>query len=253
MPLNSRNPLVNTLWRLGLSDEAWDHWRSDNDPATQRPPSEQLVEGRLRLAIDDPWTALGRLWRQAFAGAHQAAISRSSWSKRNRPFFSGMNFCISQESTASAGTTPGSDETGIPFHTNGELGCGRQGLMQLMPATADELAGRTLEQKELNDPAFNIELGATYLRQLLKIWQNNPLLAIASYNAGPGAVNGWLTDELNHSPELWVERIPYPETRYYTKKVMDNVLRYSAKYPNRCEQPGSRDQVSDPDSSEQDG
>ena len=51
------------------------------------------------------------------------------------------------------------------------------------------------------------------------------MLAIASYNAGPGTKAGETTSST--PPELWVERIPYPETRYYTKKVMDNLLRYA--------------------------
>ena len=65
-------------------------------------------------------------------------------------------------------------------------------------------------------------------------------------------MNGWRTDELIHSPELWVERIPYPETRYYTKKVMDNVLRYSDQQFDRCEQPGSGNQMPEPDPAQQD-
>ena len=116
---------------------------------------------------------------------------------------------------------------------------GAAGLMQLMPATAAELAGRPLEVRELDDPELNITLGAAYLKQLLEQWQGHPLLAIASYNAGPGTVEGWRNDELDTAPELWVERIPYPETRYYTKKVMDNLLRYADLSSGVCEQNGA--------------
>ena len=116
---------------------------------------------------------------------------------------------------------------------------GAAGLMQLMPATAAELAGRALQPEELNEPDLNIRLGASYLKQLLQQWQGHPLLAIASYNAGPGAVAGWRNDELNTAPELWVERIPYPETRYYTKKVMDNLLRYADQSSGVCKQDGA--------------
>ena len=253
-PLNSRNPMVNTLWRLGLTDEAWDHWRSGNDPAAQRSPAEQLVEGRLRLAIDDPWTALGRLWRLSLRWRTPSCDQQIQLQRAQSPIFFRDAFLASASSQRlRPELLLGLTKQESRFSPTVSSVVGARGLMQLMPATADEVAGRMLEPNELNDPAFNIELGATYLRQMLNTWQNNPLLAIASYNAGPGAVNGWLTDELNHSPELWVERIPYPETRYYTKKVMDNVLRYSAEHPDRCEQPGSRDQMADPDSTEQDG
>ena len=49
---------------------------------------------------------------------------------------------------------------------------------------------------------------------------------MASYNAGPGAAESWLSSELEEDPELWVERIPYPETRLYTKKVLGNLWAY---------------------------
>jgi soluble lytic murein transglycosylase len=49
---------------------------------------------------------------------------------------------------------------------------------------------------------------------------------VASYNAGPGAVAGWLGPRLVSAPELWVEAIPYPETRLYVKKVLGNVWSY---------------------------
>jgi soluble lytic murein transglycosylase-like protein len=117
---------------------------------------------------------------------------------------------------------------------------GAMGLMQLMPSTASELAGRRLEGASLKDPALNSRLGALYLRQLLEQWQGNPVLAVASYNAGPGAVAHWLkagfgNDSLNQTsgtinlqrdPELWIEAIPYPETRLYTKKVLGNLWSY---------------------------
>jgi soluble lytic murein transglycosylase len=98
--------------------------------------------------------------------------------------------------------------------------------MQLMPSTASELAGRRLEGTSLKDPALNSRLGARYLRQLLEQWRGNPVLAIASYNAGPAAVEGWIDPRLTAAPELWVEAIPYPETRLYVKRVLGNAWSY---------------------------
>ena len=61
-PLNSGDRLVDQLWRLGLRQEAWDTWRSSH--ATAKPsPQSQLIEGRLRLGVQDYWTGLNRLWR----------------------------------------------------------------------------------------------------------------------------------------------------------------------------------------------
>jgi soluble lytic murein transglycosylase len=98
--------------------------------------------------------------------------------------------------------------------------------MQLMPETAAELAGRPLSGSELEDPARNTELGALYLHRLLQQWQGDPLLTVASYNAGPGATAGWINPRLRQAPELWVEAIPYPETRLYVKKVLGNAWSY---------------------------
>jgi soluble lytic murein transglycosylase len=106
---------------------------------------------------------------------------------------------------------------------------GAVGLLQLMPATAAELAGGPLSTAELQDPGRNSQLGARYLAQLLERWQGNPFLATASYNAGPGAVESWLGADapaVGREPELWVEAIPYPETRLYTKKVLGNLWSY---------------------------
>ena len=98
--------------------------------------------------------------------------------------------------------------------------------MQLMPETAAELSDSPLSKQVLSTPETNIELGARYLAMLLKQWQGNPWLAVGSYNAGPAAVADWRTPELAADPELWVERIPYPETRLYTKKVLGNLWSY---------------------------
>ena len=88
----------------------------------------------------------------------------------------------------------------------------------------------------LKQPERNTALGARYLRQLLDQWQGNSFLAIASYNAGPGAVQSWLGNDKPNprtEPELWTEAIPYPETRLYTKKVLGNLWSY-----RRLQQPG---------------
>ena len=95
-----------------------------------------------------------------------------------------------------------------------------------MPDTAAELAGRRLTPAELEDPERNVALGSRYLRRLLRQWDQEPILAVASYNAGPGAVQLWRPEQLKRAPELWVEAIPYPETRLYVKKVLGNAWSY---------------------------
>jgi soluble lytic murein transglycosylase len=98
--------------------------------------------------------------------------------------------------------------------------------MQVLPSTASELAGRPVSPADLEDPARNAALGSLYLQGLLQQWKGNPLAAVASYNAGPGAVAGWEPQRSLREPELWVEAIPYPETRLYVKKVLGNAWSY---------------------------
>ena len=115
------------------------------------------------------------------------------------------------------------------FSPSVRSGAGASGLLQLMPATASELAGEPLDHQALSDPARNATLGAAYLKQLLSSSGGNLFQTIASYNAGPGAVASWLNSrgfDLQREPELWTEAIPYPETRLYTKKVLGNYWSY---------------------------
>lgn len=100
---------------------------------------------------------------------------------------------------------------------------GAQGLMQLMPATASRLAkpnGISLGGSEpLFDPATNIELGSLHLAELVERF-NHPVFALAAYNAGPEAVDRWWGRFQPDDPLIWLETIPYRETREYVARVL---------------------------------
>lgn len=101
---------------------------------------------------------------------------------------------------------------------------GARGLMQLMPGTAAQVSREIgLEDPGpygVLDPALNIRLGSTYLRDKLQRYQGNRLAATAAYNAGPGRVDRWLGDNSIEAFDLFVERIPYRETRDYVQAVL---------------------------------
>ena len=108
---------------------------------------------------------------------------------------------------------------------------GARGVMQLMPPTAalvsgdKNLAGRSAEK--LDDPAFNMALGQSYLRDLLGRQNNNLFALAAAYNSGPGNLQRWMaSQEGNDDALLFVESIPSPETRAYIKRVMMNLWMY---------------------------
>ncbi|WP_084155712.1 transglycosylase SLT domain-containing protein [Halomonas halocynthiae] len=100
---------------------------------------------------------------------------------------------------------------------------GARGLMQLMPGTATQLS-RQLGIADpgpygILDPALNIRFGSTYLHDMLNRYDNNRLAATASYNAGPGRVDRWLATS-NGEFDLFVESIPFRETRDYVQAVL---------------------------------
>lgn len=107
---------------------------------------------------------------------------------------------------------------------------GAIGLMQVMPATAQTLARRLgapdVTRDDLFDQETNIRIGARYLTQLLQQFSGNVVLAVAAYNAGPQAVNGWVAKQNGREPDEFVELIPYQETRQYVKRVLRSYREY---------------------------
>jgi soluble lytic murein transglycosylase len=116
---------------------------------------------------------------------------------------------------------------------------GALGLMQLMPATARNVASK-LKMKKFNtdqltaDPRYNVSLGSDYLAELIEKFNGSYVLAIAAYNAGPGRVSGWIRDNGDPRTGLdsmidWIEKINVSETRNYVQRVMENLEIYRAR------------------------
>jgi soluble lytic murein transglycosylase len=114
-----------------------------------------------------------------------------------------------------------------------------QGLMQLLPGTGAQMAarlGRSFEERQLRgDPAFNVELGAAYLAQLIQDFGSSLALVAAGYNAGPGRPRRWIED-LGDPRRMdadalvdWVERVPFAETRSYIMRVSETLQVYRAR------------------------
>jgi soluble lytic murein transglycosylase len=183
-----------------------------------------IVEGRLRRGVGDHWIGLGQLEQAELrlppgncqlTAALQASLAAVPMAASLERAGRGAGLAPSLLAAVARQESRFSAAVHSP--------AGAVGLLQLMPETAAELAGRPLASHELEDPERNASLGASYLSQLLRQWRGNPLLAVASYNAGPGAVAGWRQPNPQRWPELWVEAIPYPETRLYVKKVLGNL------------------------------
>lgn len=112
---------------------------------------------------------------------------------------------------------------------------GALGLMQLLPSTARDVAGRLntpfIQDKLTRDPAYNVQLGSQYMAEMLQRFGGSYELAVAAYNAGPNRVARWL--ETMGDPRAgkidmvdWIEMIPFRETRNYVQRVMEGVVVY---------------------------
>jgi len=110
------------------------------------------------------------------------------------------------------------------FQIDAESVSGALGLMQLLPSTAREVAANhSIKLKNNADilvPETNIRLGTGYLSYLMKRFKHNHLLATAAYNAGPSRAKRWAAQHRCLSPDIWVELIPFTQTRDYVQRVM---------------------------------
>ena len=117
---------------------------------------------------------------------------------------------------------------------------GARGLMQVMPNTAKLLAKRHsfsyTGHQQLMQAQDNIEFGTAYLRDLLDRFGDNQVLVSGAYNAGPHVVDRWMAKRQTNDPAIWVETLPYYETRDYIPRV----LAFSTIYDWRLEKPVAR-------------
>ena len=117
---------------------------------------------------------------------------------------------------------------------------GARGMMQLMPGTAAEQAGKMgygYDASRLtSDPSYNVMLGSAYFQRLVNQWDGSFPLAVASYNAGAGNVRKWIRaygDPRAPGGDIigWIERIPFQETRGYVQRVLENSVVYDRLNP----------------------
>ncbi|MFP4391770.1 MAG: transglycosylase SLT domain-containing protein [Desulfohalobiaceae bacterium] len=126
------------------------------------------------------------------------------------------------------------------FMQDASSSAGALGLMQIMPTTGQDIANRLGEKfshpLQLLHPETNIRYGTFYLHKQLESFQGNLILASAAYNAGPGNVRRWLNSRGRLPSEIWLECIPYAETRKYVQRI----LSYTAVYESRLKRQPTR-------------
>lgn len=112
-------------------------------------------------------------------------------------------------------------------------GVGAAGLMQIMPDTGRWIARRLgikgFEPRDMHRPDTNIKFGTYYLKHVQNTLDGSPVLATAAYNAGPGRAQRWRSAAPMEAA-VYIETIPFTETRDYVRKVMSNAMFYAARF-----------------------
>lgn len=210
------------LWLTGSQNQARAEWYY----ALQTLNNQELLAAG-ELAKDWGWynsgivaMIKGNLWDHLtlrFPLAFDEQVAQASANNQLEPT---LIFAVARQESA--------------FAANAKSHAGARGLMQLMPATAKEQAKKSGRPnhttQDLYTPEHNIALGSAYLSKLLNEFGGNRVLATAAYNAGKTRVKRWLKSPRAVTPaDVWVEIIPFRETRQYVQ----NVLTYSVIYEYR--------------------
>lgn len=197
---------------VGLSNEARLEWRK----ATENLPSEQLVAA-AQLAMEWNWHF------QAIMTANRANFLDDIQLRFPTPFYD-LVLGQAESRTLNAAWVYAVIRQESAFQIDARSTANALGLMQLLPSTAKELADReklTLtDEKDIIVPENNIRLGVLYLRQLLDKFDDNYVLATAAYNAGGSRVRNWLKERGCVPMDVWIELIPFKETRKYVQAIL---------------------------------
>ncbi|RCJ22130.1 tail length tape measure protein [Nostoc sp. ATCC 43529] len=228
------------LYLLGQDRDAWLQWQTEFQNKTQPTVAEQFTEGLMQLARGENLIGIDKIskledreipaelaeyqtlskqisyWQARYPFPYLREIEKWSTERQLNPLL--VTALIRQESR---------------FQPKIKSVANATGLMQVLPSTAQWIAPQIkLNSKTINleNPNENIMLGTWYLDHTHEQYNNNSLLAIASYNAGPGNVSKWLQTMTTQDPDEFVEDIPFDETKNYVRQVFGNYWNYLRLY-----------------------
>lgn len=229
---------VKELHLLGQNQDAWSQWQVEFTNFRQPTVAEQFTDGVLRLGVEDNLngifmvSSLSNRQKPEEKAEYQTLKQQTAYWRSLYPFPFGKTIATwSQQRQLNPLLVTALIRQESRFEPKIVSVAGATGLMQLMPDTADWVSDQlNLQQYDLNNPNDNINLGTWYLDFTHREFSNNSMFAIASYNAGPGAVAGWMSRFSFADPDRFVEQIPYPETKGYVESVFGNYWNYLRLY-----------------------
>ncbi|NEQ28753.1 MAG: lytic transglycosylase domain-containing protein, partial [Microcoleus sp. SIO2G3] len=236
--LPAGSPALQELYRLGQDRDAWSRWQVEFKSFMQPSVAEQFADGVMRLGVGDNLNGIFMIsslrnreepddrtayhdlkqkisyWQALYPFPYMGQINNWAKERQLNPML--VTALIRQESR---------------FEPKIESSAGAQGLMQVMPGTADWISQQTgVQQYSMSNPDDNIKFGTWYLDYTHREYDNNSLFAVASYNAGPGNIADWIDRFGFRDPDVFVEQIPFPETKGYVESVFGNYWNYLRLY-----------------------
>ncbi len=226
------------LYKLGLEQEAWKQFQTEIGDRTEFNIADGFTKGLSDLyqgknlrginqisALSDSdspedkqqWHKLRQTpeyWQALYPFPYEDTILKWSKQRQLNPLL--VTSLIRQESR---------------FEKEIESSAGAMGLMQVIPPTAKTAAKNIgLSNYSMTNPEDNVNIGTYYLDFTHQEYDNNSMLAVASYNAGPNAVANWVKRYGLKDADEFVEKIPYPETKGYVESVFENYWNYMLVY-----------------------
>ncbi|NUN65863.1 transglycosylase SLT domain-containing protein [Pseudanabaena biceps] len=237
--LPAGSPKLQELYLLGLDQEAHAQWLVEIAGKRNLAPKEIFTDGVLRVAVQDNLMGIRTLESLDWIDVTSSQKKEIAQLKQHPAYFQSLYpfhywDLVSQWSRdrqISPALVIGLMRQESRFEAQIKSSSGAIGLMQIMPKTGAWIAEqKRVKDYNLNSPDDNIKFGTWYLDYTHKRYGNNSMLAVASYNAGPGAVGSWVEGRQITDPDEFVNNIPYEETRDYVSKVLGNYWNYLRLY-----------------------
>jgi soluble lytic murein transglycosylase len=226
------------LYQLGQNYTAWSLWQMELENRQEPTVAEQFTDGLMRLGVGDNLVGINKIW---YLSLRETPEERHSWQElRKDPAYWHALFPLpflepiitwSNERQLNSLLVTGLIRQESRFEPEIRSVAGALGLMQVMPGTGSWIANKIdLKEYNLKNPNDNVKLGTWFLDFTHQEYNNNSLLAVASYNAGPGNVSSWLKKYGFNDPDAFIEVIPFAETKGYVEAVFGNYWNYLRLY-----------------------